>query len=92
MAQHVRSQSAAPRPAATSAVARPARAQRLGAHPPAADGPSRAFAGQHRRVRVRPVGAELVPHLGQPPVDQRSAPLIAGYQPRLGTTPALPLP
>ena len=54
---------------------RPGPPQRAVADPRAAAGHRvPALAGQQRRVRVVPVVAELVPHVGQPPLQQAVRP------------------
>ena len=92
MAQHVRRQPARPRRQPLVDLDRQAAAQRVGAHAAAAVQVAVVpLAGQHRRVGVGPVVAELVADLGQPPVDQLVGAVDRRHQPGLGAAAAAAL-
>ena len=71
MTQHMRAQPTRPSRQPSGGGHAQTFAQRVIAHPPAALKVRVVpFAGQHRSVGIRPVTAEAVADLGQPPVDQ----------------------
>ena len=95
MTQHVRRE---PWPTSGAApwrsACRPGRDAGRCRQPGSSDRPvwSLALAGQHRRVRVRPVTCELVSDLGQPPIDQRVGAVDRRHESGLRAAAAAALP